>query len=78
MDLQYDFLAPPKIVFGWGRCREIGPLAARLGRRAFIVSGSRRLMDDGVIGELTEALSAAGVEPIHVAEIHREPQVERR
>jgi alcohol dehydrogenase class IV len=76
MDLQYDFLAPPTIVFGWGRRREIGPLAAGLGRRAFIVSGSRRLMDDGVIGELSVALTAAGVEPIHLAQIHREPTVE--
>ena len=76
MDLQYDFLAPPKIVFGWGRRREIGQLAAALGRRAFIVSGSRRLMADGVIGELSAALKDAGVEPVHLTEVHREPIVE--
>ncbi len=76
MDLQYDFLAPPKIVFGWGRRCEIGPLAAGLGRRAFIVSGSRRLLADGVIDELSAALKDAGVEPIRLAQIHREPMVE--
>jgi alcohol dehydrogenase class IV len=76
MDLQYDLLAPPKIVFGWGRRREIGPLAAALGRRAFIVSGSRQLMNNGVIGELSAALKDAGVEPVHLAEIRREPTVE--
>ena len=31
MDQTYDFLAPPKIVFGWGRRREVGPLARELG-----------------------------------------------
>ena len=32
--LDYDFLAPQRIVFGWGRREEVGPLAATLGRRA--------------------------------------------
>src|SRR5437016_5571796 len=76
MDLQYDFLAPPKIVFGWGRRREIGPLARELGKRAFVVSGARRLASDGTLAELHTALRAAGVEPISLAEIHREPLVE--
>jgi alcohol dehydrogenase class IV len=76
MCLHYDFLAPPKILFGWGRRREIGPLARGLGVRAFRVSGARRLVADGVIDELAAALGAAGVESIRLAEIHREPSVE--
>jgi hypothetical protein len=45
--LEYDFFAPPSIVFGWGRRRELGTLAAKLGRRAFVVSGSRTLENNG-------------------------------
>ncbi len=73
--MQYDFLASSKIVFGWGRRREVGGLARELGRRAFIVTGARRLQTDGVIAELSAALAAIGVEPIHLAEIHCEPEV---
>jgi alcohol dehydrogenase class IV len=76
MDLNYDFLAPPTIVFGWGRRREVGPLASELGTRAFLVTGSRRLAADGVIDQLMAALRASSVEPIPLAEIHREPLVE--
>ncbi|HEY2146968.1 MAG TPA: iron-containing alcohol dehydrogenase [Pirellulales bacterium] len=76
INLQYDFLAPPRIVFGWGRRLEVGTLAAELGRRAFVVSGSRRLAADGLIDELTSALANAGVAAVPLAEIHREPLVE--
>ncbi len=74
---KYEFLAPPKIVFGWGRRGEEGAIAREAGcRRAFIVSGSRRLVDNGVTAELSAALKVTGVQPIPLAEIHREPTVE--
>ena len=31
-DIQYDFVAPQRIVFGWGRRREVGPLTMALAR----------------------------------------------
>jgi len=61
---QYDFLAPRKIMFGWGRRREIGTLAASLGRRALVVTGSRSLEQSGALAELMEHLRAAGVEAL--------------
>lgn len=73
--MQYDFLAPRKIVFGWGRRREIGRLAASLGRRAYVVTGSRSLARSGALAELLQLLGSAGVEPQHVASISREPEV---
>src|SRR5690242_15262811 len=76
MTAQYNFLAPSRIVFGWGRRVEIGPLARGLGRRAFLVVGSRRLAADGVTTELTAALAKSGVAAVPLAEIHREPLVE--
>lgn len=72
----YDFLAPQRIVFGWGRWPEVGPLAAGLGTRAFLVTGSRSLAASGFIAELHKVLAAAGVEAVELAAIHREPEVE--
>jgi alcohol dehydrogenase class IV len=73
--LNYDFLAPPRIVFGWGRRAELGPLAATLGSRAFVVSGSRTLEKNGALADLFQLLQAAGVEPLHVGAISHEPEV---
>lgn len=72
----YDFLAPRKIVFGWGRRREAGQVARTLGRRAFLVCGSRTLRAQGAVDELVAALEAAGVAAIELAEISHEPDVD--
>jgi alcohol dehydrogenase class IV len=72
----YDFLAPRRIVFGWGRRKEVGELAATLGRRAFIVPGARAIERSGVLDEIQAGLQAAGVRPVVTSGIHREPEVE--
>ena len=41
--MRFDFVAPARTLFGWGRRAEVGPLAASLGRRAWLVTGSRTL-----------------------------------
>lgn len=71
----YDFVAPRRIVFGWGRRRELGTLAKTLGRRAFAVAGSRTLYDKGVMGQLFDSLRAAEVEPVELEILESEPQV---
>ena len=71
----YDFLSPPKIVFGWGRRREAGALAATLGRRALLVEGSRTLRQSGAVDEILASLAAAGIETVAVAAISHEPEV---
>ena len=73
--IDYEFLAPPRIVFGWGRRRELGPLALTLGRRAFVVVGSRTLHLNGCWSELKKNLLDAGVEPILTWIAMREPAV---
>lgn len=72
----YDFLAPSRIVFGWGRRDEIGCLGKSLGRRAFLISGSRTLERSGVLAAAADSLKAEGVTAENVATISREPQVE--
>jgi alcohol dehydrogenase class IV len=71
--IQYDFLSPQRIVFGWGRRREVGTLARTLGQRVFVVPGSRTLETNGTIGELVEHLKASGLQVEPVGGISREP-----
>lgn len=71
----YDFLSPQRIVFGWGRRSEIGGLAKSLGRRAFLVSGSRTLDANGAFDELVCRLNSAGIFVERLATQTREPIV---
>lgn len=73
--LKYDFVAPPTIVFGWGRRRELGKLAGSLGRRAFLISGSKSLETNGTLAEIRGLLSAAGIEVAPLGRISQEPEV---
>jgi alcohol dehydrogenase class IV len=57
----FDFVAPSRIVFGWGRIAEIGAVASSLGRRAFLVWGSRTLSGSDVGKKIIADLKAAGV-----------------
>ena len=73
--LNYSFLAPRQIVFGWGRRSELGPLVAQRGRRALCVSGSRTLERNGVIDELIGQLQGAGLNVRRFQVASREPEI---
>lgn len=75
MLIPYDFFAPNRIVFGWGRRAEIGSLAKSLGSRAFVVSGSRTIEAKGTIDELCRSMQSAGVTTERLATQTREPEV---
>lgn len=70
----YDLLLPRQIVFGWGRRRELGQLAATIGSRAWVVSGSRTLTARSW-PELAASLESAGVQPELAVTISHEPTV---
>ena len=74
--LQYDFLAPRRIVFGWGRRREVGTLGRTLGSRAFLISGLPPLIAQEVMVEISGALRAEGIELIVAEAISHEPEVD--
>jgi alcohol dehydrogenase class IV len=74
-NVSYDFFAPPRIAFGWGRRSELGSIAATLGRRALVVSGSRTLAKSEVMVELLDSLLKAKIESVLLGTIHREPEV---
>ncbi len=71
----YEFIAPGRIVFGWGRWGEVAPVAAALGRRAFLIEGSRTLAAGGFIGRLQAALGERGLTSVRLATIAHEPEV---
>jgi alcohol dehydrogenase class IV len=73
--LNYDFFAPPRITFGWGRRRELAAIAAALGRRAFLICGSKTLEAGGVLDELHASLEPAGIAAEPLGTISREPAV---
>jgi alcohol dehydrogenase class IV len=70
----YDFLSPSRIVFGWGRRKEIGKIAGSLGKRAFLVSGSRTLEKNGTLAKIEKSLQDHGIETHRLATISHEPE----
>ncbi len=74
--LRYDLVSPQEIVFGWGRRSELPRLAPRLGRRAFIVCGSRTLQSTGLLEEIAELLRSGGVESVRLETLSHEPEVD--
>jgi len=55
--MRFEFATATRIIFGAGTLRQIGPLAAEMGRRALLVTGSHA----GRAAGLIEQLSAAGI-----------------
>lgn len=72
----FDFCAPSRIVFGWGRRAEAGRLTRSVGRRAFVVCGSRTLERNGGLDELVQSCELAGVDALHATTCTREPLAE--
>ncbi len=72
----YDFLAPAKIAFGWGRRSEVGILGRSLGQRAFLVSGLPEDVGKPFLGEIGDALHAQGIQLLPAAGILHEPEVQ--
>lgn len=66
---------PAKIVFGWGCRTQLGTLAATLGSRVWLVTGSQTLSTSGMLNELTAALHNAGLQVSHTTAPSREPEV---
>ena len=74
--MKYDLLMPRQVVFGWGRRSEVGPRAADLGRRVFVVCGSRSLQSSGVVDPIEGSLRTSGLTVLDLGTISREPEVE--
>ncbi|MEE3368287.1 MAG: iron-containing alcohol dehydrogenase [Planctomycetota bacterium] len=71
----FDLLTPKRIVFGWGRRRELGDMIASLGTRCFIVLGSRTLLHHELFNSIQNSLEATGITTNTPELIGREPHV---
>lgn len=62
----FDFFTTRNIRFGRGRFDEIGPLAARYGRRICLVTGGRSLEVSGRLAQLMDQFASRGLECLRV------------
>jgi alcohol dehydrogenase class IV len=76
MDFSYEFFAPPRIVFGWGRRTEVGALGRTLGQRAWLISGLPTEIAAATLGGIQTALAAHEVDSLLVETILHEPEVQ--
>ncbi len=70
----YDFIAPARIVFGWGRRAEAGALGRHLGRRALVFCGLPDAQAAKVLQNVADALHAEQIDVIEAAAIDHEPE----
>ncbi|HWL07245.1 MAG TPA: iron-containing alcohol dehydrogenase [Planctomicrobium sp.] len=74
--LEFDLLIPRRIVFGWGKRLELGKLAAGIGRRAFLVDGSKTLRASPYWKQILDSLSQSGITVEEIGTTHQEPSIE--
>ncbi|MDY0169660.1 MAG: iron-containing alcohol dehydrogenase [Thermoguttaceae bacterium] len=72
--LTYDFIAPARVVFGWGRRAEIGVLGRDLGRRALVFCGLPDEQAAAVLPRIADALHAEQIDMIEAGAIDHEPE----
>lgn len=73
-ELNFQLRMPGKVVFGWGKRSTVADVVAPLGRRAWVVAGSRTLDSAGVPQEIERLLSARGIEANRIMCRSREPE----
>ncbi len=70
----YDFIAPGRIAFGWGRRAEAGTLGATLGRRAVVFCGLPDEQAAVVLPEIADSLHASQIDMLEAGAIDHEPE----
>lgn len=74
--MDYTYLAPRQIVFGWGTRVRLGELAATLGKRVILLVGGRTLTQSGEIERLENSCRGLGLDVDRWNAPNREPRVE--
>lgn len=68
----YEFRIPPVIIFGPGSLKKLGAEAARLGKKALLVS-DQSMDKAGYVAQVIEQLGQAKVETVIYAQVNSEP-----
>ena len=67
---------PTRIFFGADQLNNFAAAASRLGKHAFVVTGGGSVKRLGILDQVTDALSAAGVKVSHFSGIEPNPEAE--
>jgi len=70
----YEFRLPGVTHFGWGAVGKAGEEAARLGRRALLVTGRSAMKETGVGERVTKLLADAGVAVVPFTGVESDPR----
>lgn len=74
--MEYEFVAPRQIVFGVGKCAEVGTWVAGVARRAWVLPGATELVRRGLVGDILARLGEAAIPAFELPVIDHEPLVE--
>ena len=69
----HEFRLPGVTLFGWGAVERVGQEAARLGKRAMLVTGRSSMRRTGTADRVTKLLSDAGVSAVLYDQIESDP-----
>jgi alcohol dehydrogenase class IV len=72
--MMFDHFVPTKIMFGRGRLKELGPVAASIGKTALIVCGRRSVQASALLGIVRARLASQGVVTHTFEEISPNPR----
>ncbi len=70
----YEFRLPGVMYFGWGAVEKLAPEAARLGKRALLVTGRGSMRRLGVEGRVVKLLTDAGVAVVPFSGVESDPR----
>lgn len=71
--MEFNYHLPVNLLFGRGRIREIGALAASYGTKALLVTGQNSARKSGLLDRVTGYLSAAGVDAVVFDKVRQNP-----
>ena len=70
------FLIPPRLIFGRGSFSQLGLEAARLGRKALIVTGRHSAKSWGYLDQAVEILGEVDIASVVFAEVEQDPSLD--
>jgi alcohol dehydrogenase class IV len=70
----HEFRLPGAMYFGWGALEQVGPEAARLGKRALLVTGRGSMKRLGVEDRVVKLLADAGVDVVSFSGVESDPR----
>ena len=71
--MKFNYHLPVNLLFGRGRIREIGALAASYGKKALLVTGQNSTKKSGLLDRVIDYLSGAGVEAVVFDKVRQNP-----